>query len=537
GITHRNVVNLVAQAWSAGAGDRVLAHSSVAFDASTYEIWPALCGGATVVLATERRSDPAEITRLVETRSVTKMFATPPLLTALVEHAESLPDNAFRSVVQVNTGADTLGAGLVHAVRDMCPGVRIDNLYGPTEATVDVTSSVVPDSVDVTVPIGAPLANMRVFVLDSWLQPVPVGVAGELYVAGAQLARGYLGRAALTAGRFVADPFDVGGRLYRTGDVVRWNPAGQLEFVGRADDQVKIRGFRVEPGEVEAALARHPSVSQALVMTRDTDSGDKRLIAYVVADRADSGELDGTAVREFLAGQLPDFMVPAAVTVIESIPLTLNGKVDRDALPVPEITSAVEYRAPGTERERVLAGLFAEILGVDRVGADDSFFASGGHSLLATRLVSRIRAALGIEVPIRTVFDAPTVARLAHRLDADLQVRPSLTVRQRPEPVPLSFAQRRLWFIHWLEGPSATYNIPVTARLTGELDIPALEAAIGDVVTRHESLRTIFAEVDGVPAQRVQDADRIRPPLTVTETTAPPQAADVTPPVRHQIDM
>ncbi|WP_280277314.1 non-ribosomal peptide synthase/polyketide synthase [Nocardia wallacei] len=537
GITHRNVVNLVAQAWSAGPGERVLAHSSVAFDASTYEFWPALCGGATVVMATERRSDPAEITRLAETCAVTKLFATPPLLTALVEHAQSLPGNAFRSLAQVSTGADTLGAGLVQALRDMCPGVRIDNLYGPTEATVDVTSSVVPDSVEVTVPIGAPLANTRVFVLDSWLLPVPVGVAGELYVAGAQVGRGYLGRAGLTASRFVADPFGAGGRLYRTGDVVRWNASGQLEFVGRADDQVKIRGFRVEPGEVEAALAQHPSVSQAVVLAREIDSGDKRLIAYVVAERAETPELDGARVREYLAGQLPDFMVPAVVMTVESIPLTLNGKVDRDALPLPEITSTVAYRAPGTEHERVLAELFAEILGLDRVGADDSFFALGGHSLLATRLVSRIRATLGIEVPIRTIFDAPTVARLARRLDTDVRVRPALTVRPRPEPIPLSFAQRRLWFIHWLDGPSATYNIPVTARLTGELDIPALEAAIGDVVARHESLRTVFTEVDGVPAQRVQAADRVRASFTVTETSAAELAASVTAAVRHEFDL
>ncbi|MBF6170403.1 non-ribosomal peptide synthase/polyketide synthase [Nocardia blacklockiae] len=535
-VTHANVVNLVAQAWSAGPGERVLAHSSVAFDASTYEIWPALCGGATLVMATERRSDPAEITRLAGTRSVTKMFATPPLLSALAEHAESLPEPVFRTLAQVNTGADTVTAGLVHVVRALCPGVRIDNLYGPTEATVDVTSAVVPDGVDVTVPIGTPVANTRVYVLDSSLRPVPVGVAGELYVAGAQLARGYLGRSDLTATRFVADPFDTGGRLYRTGDVVRWNATGELEFVGRADDQVKIRGFRVEPGEVEAALAQHPSVSQAVVLLRDTVSGDKRLVAYVVADAA-SGALDGNRVREFAAGRLPDFMVPAALLVVDSIPLTLNGKVDRDALPVPEIASAVAYRAPGSERERILAELFADVLGVDRVGVDDSFFALGGHSLLATRLVSRIRATLGIEVPIRTVFDAPTVARLARRCDSDVQVRPALTVRQRPEPIPLSFAQRRLWFIQWLEGPSATYNIPVTARLIGRLDIPALEAALGDVVARHESLRTVFAEVDGVPAQRIRAADRARPPLTVTETTAAELAAAVTAAVRHEFDL
>ncbi|RDI68116.1 non-ribosomal peptide synthetase [Nocardia pseudobrasiliensis] len=526
GITHGNVANLITQAWAAGPRDRVLVHSSIAFDASTYEIWPALCGGAALVLANERRSDPAEMARLTETWSVTKIFATPPLLSAMV-------DRDFASLTQVNTGADTLGGDLVRAVRDACPGVRVVNLYGPTEATVNVTALRVPDDLDGSVPIGSPVANTRVYVLDSWLMPVPVGVPGELYVAGAQLARGYLGRAGMTAGRFVADPFDaVGGRLYRTGDVVRWNAHGQLEFVGRVDDQVKIRGFRVEPGEVEAVLARHPSVSRALVVALDAGSGGKQLIGYVTS--ADPTGLGGARVRGFAAERLPDFMVPAAVVVIESIPLTANGKVDRAALPVPEIGSSVAYRAPGTPRERQLTELYAEVLGLDRVGVDDSFFALGGHSLLATRLVSRIRAVLGVEVPIRTVFDAPTVAHLAHRMDAGERIRPALTARPRPAVLPVSFAQRRLWFIHWLEGPSATYNLPVTARLTGAIDIPALRAAIGDVVARHESLRTVFAEADGVPVQRILDVEGA---VTVTEVAADELDAAVHAAVRHEFDL
>jgi len=538
GITHRNVVNLIAQAWSTGPGERVLMHSSVAFDASTYEIWPALCGGAAVVMAVQGRSDPVEIAWLLETSSLTMLFATPPLLSALVEHAASLPENAFRSLVQVNTGADVLTAGLVHALRAVCPGVRIDNLYGPTEATVDVTSLVVPDGVDGTVPIGAPVGNARVFVLDSGLLPVPVGIPGELYAAGPQLARGYRGRAGLTASRFVADPFGpAGARLYRTGDEVRWNTGGRLEFVGRVDDQVKIRGFRVEPGEVEAVLAQHPSVSRAVVVARDLGAGGTQLVGYAVPVRRESAELDGTRLRGFVAERLPDFMVPAVVLVVTSIPVTANGKVDRGALPVPEIGSSVAYRAPGTVREQTLATVFAEVLGLDRVGADDNFFALGGHSLLATRVVSRIRAALGVEVPIRTIFDAPTAGQLARRLDAGEQVRPALTVRARPEAVPLSFAQRRLWFIHRLEGPSPTYNIPVTARLTGALDIAAFEAAVGDVVARHESLRTVFVETDGVPAQLVLDAAQVAVPVTVADVPAAEMAAAVAAAVRHEFDL
>ncbi|MCX4094353.1 non-ribosomal peptide synthase/polyketide synthase [Nocardia sp. alder85J] len=534
GITHRNVVNLIAQSWSVRSADRVLVHSSVAFDASTYEIWPALCGGAALVVATERRSDPGEIARLLESRSVTMMFATPPLLSALVEYARSLPEPVLRGLRQVNTGADTLGTDLVRDLRAACPEVWIDNLYGPTEATVNVTSAPVPDDpAGTTVPIGAPVANTRVFVLDSGLSPVAVGVPGELYVAGAQLARGYRGRAGLTAARFVADPFDpAGGRLYRTGDVVRWTRAGVLEFVGRADDQVKIRGFRVEPGEVEAVLAQHPSVSRALVLARGTAAGTQ-LIGYVTA----AGALDGARVRAFAADRLPDFMVPAAVLVIDSIPLTANGKIDQAALPVPEIGTTARYRAPGNRRERVLTELFAEVLGLDRVGVDDGFFALGGHSLLATRLASRIRVELGVELPIRTVFEAPTAARLAHRLGLGGPVRPAVTARPRPQPIPLSFAQRRLWFMHRLEGPSATYNLPVTARLSGAIDIPALEAAVGDVLARHESLRTVFAETDGVPAQLILDAGSVAAPITVTDVAPAELAAAVTAAVRYGFDL
>ncbi|MEV0248805.1 non-ribosomal peptide synthase/polyketide synthase [Nocardia sp. NPDC050712] len=530
-ITHRNVVNLVAQAWTAGPGDRVLVHSSIAFDASTYEIWPALCGGATLVVAGERRSDPVEIARLSENHSVTKMFATPPLLSSLVDYAGSVPDAPFGSVRQVNTGADALTSGLVHAVHSAFGGARIENLYGPTEATVDVTAYRVPGAgTEAVVPIGTPVANARAYVLDSWLAPVPVGVAGELYVAGPQLARGYHGKAGPTAARFVADPFDrTGGRLYRTGDIVRWTTSGQLEFAGRVDDQVKIRGFRVEPGEIETVLAQHPSVSQAVVLARATDTGDKQLVGYVVGER-----LDGGAVRAFAAERLPDFMVPAVVLVLDAVPLTAGGKVDRAALPVPDLRSTLKYRAPRSTEEQSLAQLFADILGHDRVGLDDNFFALGGHSLLATRLASRIRAVLGAEVPIRTIFAAPTVAQLATRLHAGVQLRPAVSAYPRPEVLPLSYAQRRLWFIHRLEGPSATFNIPLAVRVRG-LDVAALRGAVGDVVARHESLRTIVVDADGVPAQRV--LDEVAVPCTVTEPDAADVPAAVTAAARYAFDL
>ncbi|MEV0759110.1 non-ribosomal peptide synthase/polyketide synthase [Nocardia sp. NPDC050435] len=531
-VTHRNVVNLTAQAWAVPPGERVLVHSSIAFDASTYEIWPALCGGATLVLAAEQRSDPAEIIRLIRTRSVTRLFATPPLLAALVEHVASLPGAPLSSLRQIDTGADLLTAELVGAIRAVFGEIRIDNLYGPTEATVNVTRCRVPVGV-ATVPIGAPVANTRAYVLDSWLRPVPPGVAGELYVAGAQLARGYHGKAGLTAARFVADPFDpAGGRLYRTGDVVRWTADGQLEFAGRVDDQVKIRGFRVEPGEVESALAQHPSVSRAVVVARDADAGGKVLVGYVVA-RA-GAELDGAEVRRFAVDRLPDFLVPSAVVVLEAVPLTASGKVDRAALPVPELRATQPYRAPETSAERRLAELFADLLGRTRVGVDDNFFALGGHSLLATRLAGRIRAVLGVEVAIRTIFDAPTVAQLATRLAGAGRVHPAVTKYARPELIPLSFAQRRLWFIHQLEGPSATFNIPLAVRSRG-LDVAALRAALGDVLARHESLRTIFREVDGVPAQRV--LHQVEVPCTETEVDPAQVESAVTAAVRYAFDL
>ncbi|MEV0759109.1 amino acid adenylation domain-containing protein [Nocardia sp. NPDC050435] len=521
-VTHRNLGSLATQAFSVGAGQRVLVHSSVAFDASTYEIWPALVSGGAVVVASAQRSDPAELAALIARWSVTKMFGTPALLSALLDEAETLPATGFRSVEQVIAGGAELAPGLVARLRQRMGAIRVLNGYGPTETTVFATSFAAAADHTTSVPIGAPLADVRAFVLDARLGPTPIGVAGELYVAGAQLTRGYHGKAGLTAARFVADPFAPdGGRLYRTGDVVRWTAAGVLEFVGRGDDQVKIRGFRVEPGEVENALAQHPSVSQAFVLARESATGGKQLIGYVVGP-VESGE----QVRRFAAGRLPEFMVPAAVLVLPSMPLTTNGKVDRAALPAPDLTSTADYRAPSGAHERVLAELFGEILKRERVGVDDSFFELGGHSLLATRLASRIRAVLGVEVPIRTVFDAPTVAQLATRLDRAVQVRPALTARPRPEVVPLSFAQRRLWFIHRMEGPSATYNMALAVGLRGA-DRAALRAAIGDVVARHESLRTVFPEVAGVPSQRVLAADGVEAPfLELAADSATPGELD-----------
>ncbi|MGP4105095.1 amino acid adenylation domain-containing protein, partial [Nonomuraea sp. KM90] len=459
-------------------------------------------GGTLTISPIEVTLDPARLLELLDTSAATGLEIAPSLLRPLVREAVR-QGRAFPALRQLTVGSEGWPvADCLELLELLPPGALAFNVYGTTEVTADATvySPGSSSEGERYVPIGRPLPGVRIYVLDQGLMAVPPGVPGELYVAGGGVARGYLGRPGRTAGAFVADPFGpAGSRIYRTGDRVRLRADGELEFLGRFDDQMKIRGFRVEASEVETAMRNVPGVREAAVALHRDDSGTERLVGYPVGDVTPAG------LRSALVAALPEHMVPSAFVPLESLPLTPNGKVDRRALPAPEPAGSVTGRAPRGPREEILCGLFAEVLGLPSIGVDDDFFASGGHSLLATRLISRIRSSLGVELSVRDLFADPTVAGVARRAASGV-VRPAPAPAARPERIPLSYAQQRLWFLNQWEGENATYNVPMSVRLRGPLDVAALTVAIGDVVGRHEALRTIFPEAGGVPYQRVLDS-------------------------------
>jgi amino acid adenylation domain-containing protein len=496
-----------------GPTDRMVQFASVSFDSHVEDTYPALISGSSLVLLRDPASRLPELMRGPVGRDVSVLGLPTAYWHELVASGDGVEWPAKLRLT--NVGGESMGRHSVELWRARFGDrVRLLNSYGPTETTVNATAIAITADRSDKLPIGRPVWNLRAYVLDAGLRPVPAGVPGELYLAGAQLARGYLGRAALSSTRFVACPFGggPGERMYRTGDLARWNARGELEYLGRTDDQVKIRGFRIEPGEVESTMARLDGVGRCAVLVREDRPGDKRLVAYLVP--APGHELDAAAVRARAAEVLPGHLVPSGVVVLAALPLNANGKLDRAALPAPKYESAATGRAARDGREEILCGLFAEVLDVPSVSVDDGFFDLGGHSLLVTRLVSRIRRVLGAEISVRDVFDHPTVAGVARCVaSAARPARASAApaARIRPYLIPVSAAQRRLWFVGQLEGASATYNIPMATRLSGVLDAAALRAALEDVVARHEALRTVFVESDGEPYQRIVPAAEARP--------------------------
>ena len=512
-VAHQNVGRLFSatrELFPFGAADVWTLFHSLSFDFSVWELWgPLLHGGRLVVVPQMVSRSPEEMLDLLERESVTILNQTPSAFYELAEADRRRTPRDGLALRAVVFGGEALEFRRLREWAERRPKApALINMYGITETTVHVTYfELDTETLDTEAGlIGAALPDLRMYVLDAHLQLVPPGVAGELYVAGEGLARGYLGRPGLTSERFVADPFGPPGqRMYRTGDRGRFRAKGGFEYLGRIDDQIKIRGFRIELGDVEAALARHPDVAQVVVVAREDSARDMRLVGYVVPVSGSS--LAASDLRRHVANALPEYMVPSSVIVLDRIPRTANGKVDRKALPEPGLDIRANVRRPTTRREEILCEIFGEVLGATGVGMDDDFFELGGHSLLATRLVSRVRERLRVELSVRAIFEASTVATLADRLDAHGKlgnaVRPALVAALRPDEIPLSSAQRRIWFVQHLEGPSPTYNIPIGLRLSGPLSREGLEAALADLTTRHESLRTIFPEIDGRPVPRI----------------------------------
>ncbi|HEY0602095.1 MAG TPA: amino acid adenylation domain-containing protein, partial [Herpetosiphonaceae bacterium] len=545
-IPHGNLVSMYS-AWEETyqlktAVRRHLQMANVTFDVFAGDLVRALCSGGTLVLCPrELLLAPDQLYNLIRCEQIDSAEFVPVVLRPLLQYLRE-SNQLLDGMRLLVCGSDSWSMEEFDQVRQVCgPNTRVVNSFGVTEATIDSTwyDSTQPTCAgDQWVPIGRPFGNTRAYILDLRCQLLPVGVPGELYLGGAGLARGYLNRPDLTADKFIPDPFAQvpGARLYKTGDLARFLPDGTIEFLGRLDHQVKLRGFRVELGEIEATLRQHPAVGEAVVVVRE-DSGDKRLVAYVVGEQGNKGtkeqenlelrtenqgdDSDGSRspgghpvlgsaeLRQWLGARLPDYMVPSVVVVLDVLPLTPSGKIDRRALPAPEwsaIVSDQPFIAPRTPVEEVVANVWADVLGLARVGRDDNFFALGGHSLLATQVISRLRQTFGIDLPLRSLFDTPTVPGLAEQIEVARRhveqiPSPPLQPIARDQELPLSFAQQRLWFLDQLNPGHSFYNMYVAVRLTGALDVSAVERSLNAIVQRHEALRTTIAPMNGNPVQ------------------------------------
>ncbi len=533
-VTHRNVVRLFrsTEAWFRfDRADVWTLFHSYAFDFSVWEIWGALLyGGRLVVVPFWTSRSPGEFYNLISRERVTVLNQTPSAFRQLIRAEEEAASGLPLALRLVIFGGEAL------ELRSLKPWFdrhgesmpQLVNMYGITETTVHVTYRPIrlkdveeaPGSM-----IGAPIPDLQLYVLDQQMQPVPVGVRGELYVGGAGVARGYLNRPELTEARFIPDPFNPGGRLYRSGDLARRLPDGDLEYLGRIDHQVKIRGFRVELGEIESVLAEHPSVREAVVVTHESPSIGTELVAYVVP--TGTGPLEMAELRSFLKGRLPDYMVPAKYVHMDALPLTSNGKVDRKALPAPNepastdpmAEAAFAQQVPLTPTEELVAAIFAEVLGLDHVGLNDHFFELGGHSLLVTQAIARVRETFQAEIPLRAFFEEPTVAGVSRKIGAAMPVGEGVPLSPVPQAervgeLPLSFAQQRLWFTDQYEPGNSVYNIPVLYRLAGRLNVAALEEAFSEIIRRHESLRTVFRTHGQEPHQVILPPSPIHLNLT-----------------------
>ncbi|MEH2114379.1 amino acid adenylation domain-containing protein [Nostoc sp.] len=533
--THLGICNRLLwmqQAYQLTERDCVLQKTPFSFDVSVWEFfWPLLTGARLVVAQPGGHKDSGYLVNLIIEQQVTTLHFVPSMLQIFLEEESVKNCSSLKRVI-------CSGEALPKELQESffaCLGCQLHNLYGPTEAAIDVTFwECQPESNLKTVPIGRPISNTQIYILDQNLQPVPVGVPGELHIGGVGLARGYLNAKELTQEKFIPNPFSgsrgaeeqrgrgarerrkkiaqspvPSPRLYKTGDLARYLPDGNIEYLGRIDNQVKIRGFRIELGEIEAALSQHQDVQTSVVIVREDNRGDKRLVAYIVPQPQVAPTI--SQLRSFLKEKLPEYMVPAAVVILESLPITPNGKVDRRALPAPEASSELlaKYVAPRTPIEELLVQIWAQVLKVEQVGIYDNFFELGGHSLLATQLVSRVRSNLKVELPLRSLFAAPTIAELAlliqqlQQQDIELAAPPILRRANNAE-LQLSYAQQRLWFLDQFEPNSSFYNIPVGLRLIGTLNVDALQQSLIEIIHRHEALRTNFVAVDGQAAQIIQ---------------------------------
>ncbi|MDF5727434.1 MAG: non-ribosomal peptide synthase/polyketide synthase, partial [Rhizonema sp. PD38] len=540
--THLGICNRLLwmqQAYQLTKIDCVLQKTPFSFDVSVWEFfWPLLTGARLVVAKPGGHKDSGYLVNLILEKQVTTLHFVPSMLQIFLEELRLKDCSSLKRVI-------CSGEALPKELQERffaCLGCQLHNLYGPTEAAIDVTFwECQPQSNLKTVPIGRPISNTQIYILDQNLQPVPVGVPGELHIGGVSLARGYLNRSELTQEKFIPNPFEVrvsfnagnprngtherlrtrlrSGRkgrageskLYKTGDLARYLPDGNIEYLGRIDNQVKIRGFRIELGEIEAALSQHQDVQTSVVIVREDNKSDKRLVAYIVPQPQITPTV--SELRSFLKEKLPQYMVPSAIVILESLPLTPNGKIDRRALPAPEPSSELseKYVAPRNPIEEILAQIWVQVLKVELVGIHDNFFSLGGHSLLATQLVSRVRSSLKVELPLRSLFAAPTIAQLAPLIQQlqqqDLQfAAPPILKRVENAELPLSYAQQRLWFLDQFEPDSPFYNIPMGLRFVGSVNVAVLEQSLREIIHRHEALRTNFVSIDGKPTQIIQIA-------------------------------